>query len=138
MSRGIQVQYRKVAKYKYLVTVSTAYQTPIKGFVAEAKDNAGEVMARLEEDGRMYVFRGYAWDGPSGPTIDTPDWMDPSLVHDVFYQFLRSGELPKKLRKKIDKFMFKMLLREGMSRFRARYSYIFVRLFGGPAARRRK
>jgi len=34
----------------------------------------------------LIVKVGYAWDGPSGPTIDTDTFMRGSLVHDVLYQ----------------------------------------------------
>ena len=43
----------------------------------------------LSIDGLLTIKDGYAWDGPSGPTIDTPNFMTPSLVHDAIYQLMR-------------------------------------------------
>ena len=54
----------------------------------------------LWPDGVIVIDEGYEWDGASGPTIDTDDTMDGSLVHDILYQLIREGKLPYKLRKK--------------------------------------
>ena len=37
----------------------------------------------LTMTGFLIIKKGYAWDGPSGPTIDTPNFMRGSLVHDA-------------------------------------------------------
>ena len=39
----------------------------------------------LNSDGLLTIRKGYAWDGPSGPTIDTLNFMRGSLVHDALY-----------------------------------------------------
>ena len=36
--------------------------------------------------GHIIVRKGYCWDGPSGPTLDTEDAMRASMFHDVLYQ----------------------------------------------------
>ena len=41
--------------------------------------------------GMMVIYKGYRWDGPSGPTIDTPSFMRSSAAHDVSFQCLREG-----------------------------------------------
>jgi len=43
----------------------------------------------LTSQGRISIKRGYAWDGPSGPTIDTLNFMRGSIVHDALYQLIR-------------------------------------------------
>ena len=40
----------------------------------------------LDSQGNLTIKKGYAWDGPSGPTIDTLTFMRGSLVHDALYQ----------------------------------------------------
>lgn len=39
----------------------------------------------LDETGKLTIRSGYAWDGPSGPMIDTANAMRGSLVHDSCY-----------------------------------------------------
>src|SRR5512139_3132874 len=49
----------------------------------------------FDQDGVLTIGEGYAWDGPSGPTIDTHDFMRGSLVHDALYQLIRQKHLPE-------------------------------------------
>ncbi len=44
----------------------------------------------------------YAWDGPSGPTFDTPTNMRASLFHDALCQLIEEDLLDKKYRKYAD------------------------------------
>jgi hypothetical protein len=82
----------------------------------------------------MEVYKGYEWDGASGPTIDTEDTMDGSLVHDVLYQLIREHHLPMKWRKEADKCIHKMCVEDGMPKWRAWYWYLALRWFGKGAA----
>lgn len=43
----------------------------------------------LDPDGNLTIHGGYAWDSPSGPTIDSLNSMRGSLVHDALYQLMR-------------------------------------------------
>jgi hypothetical protein len=43
--------------------------------------------------------KGYAWNGPSGPTLDTRNFMRGSLVHDALYQLMREGRMDNGLRR---------------------------------------
>lgn len=80
----------------------------------------------------LKISNMYAWDGPSGPTIDTESFMRGSLVHDALYQLIREGYLDKKVwRPYADKLLRKICLEDGMSKFRAWYVYHSVRWFGG-------
>lgn len=90
--------------------------------------------AVLYKDGKLTIFKHYAWDGPSGPTIDSPVFMRASLVHDVLYQFMRQGLLPSTFRHDADELLRTMCLEDGMWRIRAWYVYHFVRLCAGPCA----
>ena len=89
----------------------------------------------LRADGYITINKGYNWDGASGPTIDTDNTMDGSLVHDVLYQLMREERLLRKYRKEADKCIKKMCIADGMSKWRANYWYFFLRIAGDSAAR---
>lgn len=40
------------------------------------------------------IWPGYAWDGCSGPVVDTKKNLVPSVFHDAIYQLIREGRLP--------------------------------------------
>jgi hypothetical protein len=88
----------------------------------------------LDKNGNLTIHRGYSWDGPSGCTIDTKNFMRGSLIHDSLYQLLREGLLPKEYREQADKELKKACLQDGMSRLRAWYVYTAVKHFAGYAA----
>jgi len=89
----------------------------------------------LTPEGKLTVKDGYAWDGPSGPTIDTLNFMRGSLVHDALYQLMRERHLDhEKYRETADRLLQKICLEDGMSTIRAWWVYHGVRLGGGPAA----
>ncbi len=83
---------------------------------------------------RLIIDKGYAWDGPSGLTIDTPNFMQGSLIHDALYQLMRLGFLdPKIWRQPADALLRRICLEDDMSEFRAWYTYHSVRGFGNPS-----
>lgn len=85
--------------------------------------------------GSLRLRRGYAWDGPSGPTIDTKNFMRGSLVHDALYQIMRKGWLdPQHWRKAADEELRRICREDGMSRLRAWVVYRAVRIWAGRAA----
>jgi hypothetical protein len=88
----------------------------------------------LSIKGRLVIHSGYAWDGPSGPTIDTDNFMRGSLVHDSTYQLIRQGHLDQKWREQADKELKRICLEDGMSRIRAWYVYRAVRRLAAKAA----
>jgi len=89
-------------------------------------------------DGYIDVRAGYAWDGPSGPTFDTPTFMRGSLVHDALYQAIAQGLLSKDYRKRADLELRRLCLQDGMNKFRASYVYWAVRIFGGMAVSKKR
>ena len=90
---------------------------------------------RLDFDGTLTIRADYAWDGPSGPAIDTKNFMRGSLVHDALYQLMREGYLdPDQWRDPADRELQRICLQDGMSSMRAWWVYQGVRLGGGPAA----
>jgi len=89
----------------------------------------------LTPDGLLRIRRGYAWDGPSGPAIDTPNFMRGSLVHDAFYQLMREGYLdPEQYRRPADQLLRDICIEDGMTRIRACWVYLGVRFASGPCA----
>ena len=88
----------------------------------------------LSEGGKITIRNGYAWDGPSGPTIDTLNFMRGSLVHDALYQLMREDKLDAEACKdQADRLLQRMCKEDGMFSLRAWVVYQAVRLFGRPA-----
>ena len=84
------------------------------------------------KDGILSVKKGYAWDGASGPIINTRDTLVASLVHDVLYQAMRLNLIKssKENRKTADKNFFEILKMNGVNSIRRKVWYFAVRLFG--------
>ena len=91
----------------------------------------------LDAKGMLTIKKGYAWDGPSGPTIDTKNFMRGALVHDALYQLMREHVLPITLRNVADFIMYKFCLEDGMTKLRAWYCYQAVKQFGEKSATER-
>jgi len=118
------------ARYKYQLINSYVVQIDIK----PAAPIDTEYLA-LTTDGVLTVKEGYAWDGPSGPTIDTLNFMRGSLVHDGLYQLMRERNLDEeKYREPADRLLQKLCIEDGMSSLRAWGVYQGVHFFGEPAA----
>ncbi|MDX1645827.1 MAG: hypothetical protein R3304_01690 [Longimicrobiales bacterium] len=89
----------------------------------------------LTLDGIITLRSGYAWDGPSGPSVDTPSFMRGSLVHDALYQLMRLGALDtRRWRDTADRELRRMCREDGMPGIRAWWVYRAVRWFGEPSA----
>lgn len=125
--------YRELRHYKYQLMEDYEDTVPLR----PAADIVLQFLA-LHADGRLFVRRGYAWDGPSGPTFDTRDFMRGSLVHDALYQLMRLGRLDWRIhREAADDLLRQMCIADGMPRWRAWYVHRGVRLFAEGAARPR-
>jgi hypothetical protein len=89
----------------------------------------------LDVNGSLSIHEGYAWDGPSGPTIDTLTFMRGSLVHDALYQLMRDGHLDhNEHRETADRILQRICIEDGMWSLRAWWVYQGVHLFADPAA----
>ena len=123
-----RIRYRSGYKYQlvegYSVKVSIIPTDPIKiEFIT------------LGMDGTLVIKRGYAWDGASGPAIDTRNILRGSLVHDALYQLMRDAGLSKEQwRDEADLELKRICLEDGMSRPRAWWVHRGVRLGGDPSA----
>ena len=81
---------------------------------------------------KLYINKGYAWDGPSGGCPDFKSFMKPSLVHDALYQIIRLGGLEQESAKPFaDKLFLQMLKDEGVSWVTRHIAYQAVKIFGG-------
>ena len=124
------IVYKKRRHYRYTLFADYQHQTSL-GIVLPVE--IPPVIA-LAINGLLTVRKGYAWDGPSGPTIDTPNFMRGSLVHDVLYQLMREELIPQEHREYADKLLREICLEDGMSQIRAWVVYQGVRLGGASGA----
>ena len=91
---------------------------------------------KLRPDGQLIIKKGYAWDGPSGPTIDTKDSMRGALIHDALYQCMRDYGLDRDKYKDVADTEFrKACVEDGMSWLRASYMYYGVKVFGAKSTK---
>jgi len=113
--------------YKYQLAENYTIATDI--FPPELITDDGFIT--LQPDGTLTIHKGYAWDGPSGPTIDGPSFMRGSLVHDALYQLMRGGYLdPEKYRELADLLLFELCVEDGMPKVAAWIVFKGVRLAG--------
>jgi len=106
------------AGYKYQLTKDYEHPVPIRPEYIVGND-----YITLTNTGRLIIKKGYAWDGPSGPTIDTKTFMRGSLVHDALYQLLRENILHPSYREIADYELRRICLEDGMNRMRAWWVY---------------
>ncbi len=129
--------YRRLKKYKYQLMEDYTIQIDMKP-VKSIRRKLARFLS-LSSDGVLSIGEFYAWDGPSGPTIDTRDFMRGSLVHDALYQLMREGVLNYKVhRKRADEILRELCLEDGMCSVRAWYVYQALRIFAGSGARPKK
>ena len=132
------IKYRDIKAYKYQIIED--YQVKIDIKIPQTSVQAPDVLPYvILKDGEIFIKRGYAYDGPSGPTFDTKNFMRGSLVHDALYQLMRFGSLDRKrYRKQADKILISICREDGMSGIRCWWVYWAVRLFAGRAAKHKE
>lgn len=122
--------------WKYQLKAHVCVRTEIHP--AAGRGAALDEWIRLSSGGWLLISGGYAWDGPSGPAIDTANFMRASVVHDALYQLIREGHLDRSWRKGADMELRRFCLQDGMHPVRAWWVYWGVRLFAGFAIKRSK
>lgn len=115
--------------YKYQLAEDYRHPGPVPPRLCPPADVIAPYI-HLAQSGTLTVCKGYAWDGASGPTWDTPATMTPSLVHDAFYQLMRLGLVSRDCRETVDQLFYLMLRARGMFGPRAWLWYRAVRRFG--------
>jgi len=122
------IEYR--SGYKYQLAVEYRLQTGIipKNAIEEPQ------YVKLLADGTLVVTEGYAWDGPSGPVIDTRQNLRASLVHDAFYQLMRLRKLTiRGYKDRADRLFKSICIEDGVPKTTAHIYYLGLKLGGKPA-----
>ena len=112
-------------KYKFKVEENFSIELPYK--IADFEHKYAS-----SKNGILEIKKGYAWDGASGPVINTKNTLIASLVYDVLYQAMRLNLIKPNSENKTlaDKNFFEILKMNGVNSFRSRVWYLAVRLFG--------
>ncbi len=122
-----QIKYKSGYKYQLHEEYSVKVKIFPNEFIYTDYINLGT-------DGLLVIKKGYAWDGPSGPTVDTENFMRGSLVHDALYQLIRMEKIDyDKYRDVADRELQRICIEDGMFKIRAWWVYQGV-LFGGKSA----
>ena len=78
--------------------------------------------------GELTIWKGYCFDGASGPTFDSKNSMRGALIHDALYQLMRESHIDTVWREQADKEFYRILREDGMSWLRAKVWYNGVRI----------
>jgi len=123
------VSYKQGYKYQ----LAEDYVVNVSPILPDDPVNTGYICLNLL--GQLTIRKGYAWDGPSGPTVDTLNFMRGSLVHDALYQLMRGGHLDHQTQRDLaDRLLRHMCREDGMWWLRAWWVYKGVSLGGSSAA----
>lgn len=115
--------------YKYQLDADYRIKTAIK----PDEDVKGDYID-LDLTGNLTIKRGYAWDGTSGPVIDTDENLRASLVHDAFYQLMRNRKLKSTVHKvPADKLFRNMCKQDGVPSPVAQLYYFALEKMGKPS-----
>lgn len=89
------IKYRKGGyKYQLAEDCRTLVGKHLCTSIDEVRGFVSCPFVKLYRGGALEIQAGYAWDGPSGPTIDTLNFMEGSMVHDALYQLIRAKLIP--------------------------------------------
>lgn len=119
------ITYRELRNYKYELLEPYSHDV---GLMPHA-----DIITRyvsLLRTGVLVISERYAWDGPSGPTVDTKNSLRASLVHDALYQLMKAGLLSWEYQERADALLRDIAVQDGMWRIRAWSWYCGVRLAG--------
>ena len=122
------IKYRSGYKYQ----LAEVYSVEV-GVIPETDVHTEDEYISLNDAGLLTLKKAYAWDGPSGPTIDTKNFMRGALVHDALYQLIRCELIGEEFKKKADLELKKICREDGMTAIRAWWIHKAVDKFGKPA-----
>ena len=122
---GDRIRYRR--GYKYQLVNDYRVQTSIM----PGSDIETEFV-QLDRSGVLTIRHAYAWDGPSGPTFDSANFMRGSLVHDALAGLMRDGYIERcTWFTPFNRELQKICIEDGMWRLRAWCVFIGVEYLGG-------
>jgi len=116
--------------YKYQTTEAAVWQ--LRSFRPDEEINTP--FCGMTMEGKLNIKSRYAWDGPSGPTIDTDNFMIGSLIHDVLYELMRGEYVPHYRWREADMELDHINELCGMSRYRRWWVRKGLLFAGGSAA----
>ncbi len=117
--------------YKYQLKKTVRFRIPS---LEVFKEHHSEYISILD-GGILKITKGYAWNGASGPTVDTKSSMRASLVHDALFQLETYGILPLTYTHTANAILEAMCLLDGMIEYRANAWRVGVDWFGTLYAR---
>ena len=125
------VTYQKIWRYKLKKDFCIDYQKEF-GLALTLRSNLSEPHFTLS-DTQLCAKEGYAWDGASGPVVQTKNSVRATLVHDIMCQAMASNRSirTRKNRRTADRIFLRILKADGMSWPRRQIWYRAVRMFGG-------
>jgi len=123
----MSVEYTTGYKYQ----LATDYEIQINVFSPESILTD---FIELTMSGQLKIKKGYAWDGASGPTIDTLSTIRGSLVHDALYELMRKEYISQEWREQADKELYRLIREDGMGKFRAYWWHRGVKKWAAKAA----
>ena len=115
-----------VGGYKYQLRENVCIRTALRPAVTVAVP-----LVTLDPDGDLFVEKYFAWDGPSGPAPDFKRDMMAALVHDALYYLIRMGALDMSFKRAADDELYRIMVEDGISGWRARLYRWAVVKFGG-------
>jgi hypothetical protein len=119
------MKYRELKNYKYQLVQDFEIMIPLK-----PGSHIETLFISLTVYGLLKIKNGYAWDGASGPAIDTKNFMIGSLVHDVLFQLIGMRYLKRSDIKTANQILRDVCIMSGMSKLRAWWVYSAVQIFG--------
>ncbi len=121
------IAYR--AGYKYQLVEDYELQTSFR-----PRNEVNTDYIELSKTGLLCVKKGYAWDGVSGPVIDTSSNLRASLVHDALYQLMRMKKLGVSTNKdRADKLFRTICKQDGVPNVLAQTYYFALKKLGKPS-----
>jgi len=116
-----------VSGFKYQLVETIQFLIPKLAEYSGTKTSWIEIKA----DGLLVLKKGFASDGASGPTFDTPSSMRGAFVHDALYELMRKGLIPRSFRSEADVIIEELCVIDKMFAYRAKLWHKLLYWFGG-------
>ena len=116
------LEYEELDDWKYRVKKGFSVNTKIF-----PKETIQSTFATLTIRGRLYIHKGFCWDGASG-AIDTDTIMKPSCCHDIGCNWFLAGLISKEMRGEFDDLFYNLCVKSGMNAIRAKLAHKAVKI----------